>query len=102
MNSLPSPRLASAHRFPGAQLRSHGLARPRAGSLGLDRYTQLRDDYFGNYRQVLWFAQDRTPTLQAAAERVPDALRLRLAVRDVGVLGLEPELRALVISEPTI
>jgi len=66
--------------------------------LGLDRYPELRDDYFGNYRQVLWLAQHRTPALQAAAERIADALRLRLEIRDVGDLGLEAELRALLVS----
>ncbi len=31
--------------------------------LGLDRYPELRDDYFGNYRRVVWLAQDRTDEL---------------------------------------
>jgi len=26
--------------------------------LGLDRYPELRDDYFGNYERVVWLAQE--------------------------------------------
>ena len=29
--------------------------------LGLDRYPELRDDYFGSYRRVVWLAQRPTP-----------------------------------------
>ena len=35
--------------------------------LGLDRHPELRDDYFGNYRRVVWLAQHPTPATRAAA-----------------------------------
>ena len=41
--------------------------------LGLDRFPELRDDYFGNYRRVVHLAQFDDPDLregQAAAERL--------------------------------
>jgi Protein of unknown function (DUF1638) len=37
--------------------------------LGLDRYPELREDYFRNYTRVLWLAQRPTPATRAAAER---------------------------------
>jgi len=35
--------------------------------LGLDRYPELRDDYFGNYRRAIWITQRQTPLLAQAA-----------------------------------
>jgi hypothetical protein len=64
--------------------------------LGLDRYPDLRDAYFGNYRRVLWLAQVETPATRAAAERAAERLGLPLEVRVVGDEGLERELERLV------
>jgi hypothetical protein len=36
--------------------------------MGLDRYPELRDDYFHSYKRVLWLAQHQTPELEAAAK----------------------------------
>ncbi|HEX2378951.1 MAG TPA: DUF1638 domain-containing protein, partial [Gaiellales bacterium] len=36
-------------------------------SLGLDRHPDLRDEYFRNYRRVVYLAQRPTPELRAAA-----------------------------------
>ena len=41
--------------------------------LGLDRYPELRDDYFRNYEQVVWLAQE--PTARAARGRPSTRLR---------------------------
>jgi len=64
--------------------------------LGLDRYPELRDDYFGNYTRVLWLAQRRTPELEDAAERAASMLGLPLEIRDVGESGLERALEKVV------
>ena len=43
--------------------------------LGLDRYPQLRDDYFRHYTRVVWLAQRPAPLTRAAAEHAADADR---------------------------
>lgn len=51
--------------------------------LGLDRHPQLRDDYFGNYRRVIWLATNRTPELEQAANRAAERLGLPLEIVDI-------------------
>jgi hypothetical protein len=63
--------------------------------LGLDRYPELRDDYFGHYRRMVWLAQHRSPELEAAAQQAADSIGLPLQVLQVGEAGLEAELAAL-------
>ena len=65
-------------------------------SLGLDRYPELRDDYFRNYTRAVWLAQRPTPFLRAKAERAAAKLGLPLEERDVGDGGLERALEELV------
>jgi len=56
--------------------------------LGLDRYPELRDDYFRHYTRVVWLAGRRTPDMGRAAERAADRLGLPLEVVDApGRLG---------------
>ena len=71
--------------------------------LGLDRYPELRDDYFGNYTRVMWLAQRPTPATRRAAERAAERIGLDLVVREVGDAGLERQLEALLAgwSSPT-
>jgi hypothetical protein len=64
--------------------------------LGLDRHPELRDEYFGHYRRVLWLAQRPTLGTKLAAERAAAALDLPLEIREVGDAGLERALEALV------
>jgi hypothetical protein len=64
--------------------------------LGLDRHPELRDDYFGHYKRVLWLAQRPTLGTKLAAERAAAALDLPLEIREVGDGGLERALEALV------
>ena len=64
--------------------------------LGLDCRPELRDDYFGHYRRVLWLAQRPTLGTKLAAERAAAAIGLPLEVREVGNTGLERALESLV------
>jgi hypothetical protein len=64
--------------------------------LGLDRFPELRDAYFGNYSRVVWLAQRRTPATEAAAQRAAERIGLPLEIRDAGDAGLARELADLV------
>jgi hypothetical protein len=64
--------------------------------LGLERYPELRDEYFGSDTHLLWLAQRPTPATRAAAERAADRIGLPLEVRAVGDRELEEQLERLV------
>jgi Protein of unknown function (DUF1638) len=66
--------------------------------LGLDRHPELREDYFGNYRRVVWLAQRPTPATRAAAERAAARINLPLEEVRVGTGELERQLARLVSS----
>ncbi len=70
--------------------------------LGLDRYPELREDYFGNYRRVVWLTVGRpgaeAEELIAMAEQAALTLGLPLVVRQVGRERLAREVGALVLS----
>ena len=62
-------------------------------NLGLDRYPELRQDYFGNYRRVVYLVQREDPARLARARWAADQLGLPLEVRRVGLqLGLPENL----------
>jgi hypothetical protein len=61
--------------------------------LGLGRWPQRRDDYFGNYTRLLYLSQfPPTPQRMADAQRAADRLGLRLEHRHVGTGDLTPAL----------
>lgn len=63
--------------------------------LGLDRFPELADAYFGNYTGVVYLAQTHAPELQARAEAIAARLGLPLEVRHTGPGLLEARLAAL-------
>lgn len=63
--------------------------------LGLDRHPELWGDYFGNYRRVVWLAQERTARLEAEVRSIVERFGLPLVIVDVGAISLEVELEAL-------
>ena len=60
--------------------------------LGLDRYPELWDDYFGHYTRLVWLAQEPSPALEAGADRIARMFGLPLTRVDVGVSRLEQAL----------
>jgi len=52
--------------------------------LGLDRYPELRDDYFGNYSRLVYLAQREDAGLRAAASAAADRLGLVFEYRFTG------------------
>ncbi|HEY6311359.1 MAG TPA: DUF1638 domain-containing protein [Streptosporangiaceae bacterium] len=64
--------------------------------LGLDRYPSLWPDYFGNYKRLVWLAQEPSPALEAEADRIAAMFGLPLTRVDTGVSRLERALASLV------
>jgi uncharacterized protein DUF1638 len=69
--------------------------------LGLDRHPELWPDYFGNYRRLVWLAQQPDPELRAQAEAVAARFGLPLVVVETGTGRLESALAELV-ADPLI
>ena len=63
--------------------------------LGLDRHPQLRGDYFGNYRRLVYLAQVDDPSLVERAEAAADRLGLEFELVRTGYGELAPALAAL-------
>ena len=70
--------------------------------MGLDRFPELRDEYFRNYKRVVYLAQNPTPELREQAQKVADYLKLSLEVRETGYGLLEERLAALMAGEPQL
>lgn len=61
-------------------------------SMGLDRFPQLKQDYFGNYKRVVYLVQKPDPTLIEQAKAVASYLELPLEIRATGYNFLEARL----------
>jgi hypothetical protein len=69
--------------------------------LGLDRYPELRDDYFRHYTRMVWLAQQPDEALHVQARRAADRVGLPLTVVETGHAGLERALADLVPAQRT-
>ena len=56
--------------------------------LGLDRFPELRDDYFGNYRRVVHLAQFDDPDMETKARGAAERLGLAYERRFTGLDGI--------------
>ncbi|HEV7433520.1 MAG TPA: DUF1638 domain-containing protein [Pseudorhizobium sp.] len=63
--------------------------------LGLDRYPQLKEAYFGNYRKLVYLSQEADEALQAKAKAAADYLGLEYEYRVTGYGDLTQSLRTL-------
>lgn len=72
------------------------FARTVVRELGLDRYPELRDDYFGSYTRVVWLAEQPDDELRRLAAEAAATIGLPLTVVDAGQAGLEAALAGLI------
>ncbi len=63
--------------------------------LGLDRYPELRESYFGNYEKLVYLAQTDDPELDTRARAAADQLGLAYERRATGYGDLAPAIAAL-------
>ena len=61
--------------------------------LGLDRHSELRDLYFGNYRKLIYLSQEEDPELQEKARQAAQLFDLEYEYRFTGYGDLETVLR---------
>jgi hypothetical protein len=91
---------------PGAFFLTDFLVRGFEGTivkgLGLDRFPELRDDYFANYNRLVYLVQQEDATLIAKAQVIAETLGLPLELQHTGYGQLEQRLVALMaeIHEP--
>lgn len=68
-------------------------------SLGLDRHPELLDDFYGNYRRLVYLAQSDDPELLVGAQAAATRLGLEFEHRQTGFGELEPSLVQFVEAE---
>ncbi len=68
--------------------------------LGLDKFPHLKEDYFHNYKRIVYLEQNHDPGLIAKAEEAADFLELPLEVRHTGYGLLEERLVEMMARRP--
>lgn len=63
-----------------------------ARSMGLDRYPELKADYFRHYKRIVYLAQNPTPELTHQAKQIATNLGLELEIQVTGYGQLERQL----------
>lgn len=88
---------------PGTYLLTDFLVRSFARTveqeLGLDRWPELRDAYFGHYTRVVWLAQAPDDELRRLAAEAAGRIGLPLTVVETGDARLESALADLVVPD---
>jgi hypothetical protein len=74
------------------------FARTVVQELGLDRWPELRDEYFQHYTRVVWLAQEPDEELHALAVAAAERIGLPLEVVETGDTGLAGALAKLVVD----
>jgi hypothetical protein len=69
--------------------------------LGIDRHPQLAQEYFRNYRKVVYLAQTRSAALLEQAQQIAAGLGLDFEYRSTGYGDLGTHLAALVAADRT-
>ena len=67
--------------------------------LGIDRHPELAQEYFRNYRKVVYFAQMRSSALLEQARKIASNLNLTFEYRHTGYGELGAHLAALVAAD---
>ena len=87
---------AQMERDPGAFFLTDFLVRGFEGTivkgLGLDRFPELRDDYFANYNRLVYMVQQHDAALIAKAQVIAATLGLPLELQHTGYGQLEQRL----------
>jgi hypothetical protein len=64
-------------------------------SMGLDRFPSLKEEYFRNYKRLLYLAQSEDEALLAKAHEIADYLELPLEIKQTGYDGLKHRIEVL-------
>jgi hypothetical protein len=68
--------------------------------LGIDRHPELLEQYFGNYKRLVYLAQTDDPSLTATARRAARRLGLRYERRRTGYGELATTIAAVAAGQP--